>query len=54
MAGGHLAEVIATGRAEGRSYEEITRRLFADHGIEVSRQTVARWGALLGVDKAAS
>lgn len=52
MAGGNLAAIIGDLRADGRSYEEVTRRLFADFGIEVTRQTVARWGALLGVDKA--
>ncbi len=50
MAGGKLADIIGALRADGRSYEDVTRRLFADHGIEVTRQTVARWGALLGVD----
>lgn len=52
LTGGRLADIIAALRAEDRSYEEITRRLFAEHGVEVTRQTVARWGALLGVDKA--
>ena len=54
MAGGKLAEIIAELRTEGRSYEDVTRRLFADFGIEVTRQTVARWGALLGADKASA
>ena len=54
MAGGQLAAIIAELRTEGRSYEDVTRRLFADFGIEVTRQTVARWGALLGVDKASA
>lgn len=52
LTGGRLADIIAGLRAEDRSYEEITRRLFAEHGIEVTRQTVARWGALMGIDKA--
>lgn len=45
MAGGRLAEVIDEMHVEGRSYEDIARRLYADYGIEISRQTVARWHA---------
>lgn len=43
MAGGRLAEIIANGRAEGLSFDDIARRLYADFGIEVTRQTVANW-----------
>ena len=40
---GHLAEILNDHRARNLGYEDIARRLFADHGIEVTRQTVATW-----------
>lgn len=43
LADGKLAEIIARGRAEGLSFDDIARRLYADFGIEVTRQTVANW-----------
>jgi len=48
LAGGKLAETILTLRDEGRSFEEISRRLYGDFGIEASRQTIVRWGEMLG------
>lgn len=55
LAGGRLAEIIAERRAEGKSFDHITRELFAEHGIEVTRQTLANWAdALDEPDKAAS
>ena len=43
LTGGRLDAIIAEGRAAGRSYEDIARRLYADHGVEVTRQTLANW-----------
>lgn len=43
LADGQLADIIAEGRASGLSYDEIGRRLYADFGIEVTRQTLANW-----------
>lgn len=48
---GQLTAILTAHRTNGRSYEEISRRLWAEHGIEVTRQTVARWGKLLGLDE---
>lgn len=50
LAGGRLAATLRRLRSDGLSYEAIGRRLYAEHGIEASRQTVARWGAELGLD----
>lgn len=43
LAGGRLIEIIATSRADGLSFDDISRRLFAEFGIEVTRQTLANW-----------
>lgn len=43
LAGGELEQVLADMRAQGFSYDEISRRLYANYGIEVTRQTVANW-----------
>lgn len=43
LAGGKLALIIAAYKAEGLSLDAIARRLYADFGIEVTRQTVANW-----------
>lgn len=46
LAKGNLATEITNYRAEGLSLDAIARRLYADHGIEVTRQTVASWAAM--------
>lgn len=51
LAGGKLVKALTTLRAEGLSHDRITRVLFADYGIEVSRPTVARWCRDLGLDE---
>ena len=47
LAGGNLAETIMAMRSEGLSLDGIARRLYAAHGIEVTRQTVANWVAAI-------
>lgn len=49
MAGGRLERILAELVASGRSPEHISRVLYAEHRIEVSRQTVVRWIGLLGI-----
>jgi len=49
LAGGKLAELLARYRNENRSFDEIARLLYAEHGIEVTRQTIARWTEELGI-----
>lgn len=43
LAGGNLAQRIDELRSRGLGHEQISRQLYADHGIEVTRQTVATW-----------
>lgn len=43
LAGGTLADTIRTLTAEGMSADAISRRLYADHGIDVSGRTIDRW-----------
>ncbi len=47
MVGGRLAEIIVAYHAEGHSHEHISRLLWAEHGIDVSGQTLRRWVPLL-------
>jgi IS30 family transposase len=43
MVGGRLLEIVREELAAGRSPEEISRTLYADHGVEVSGTTLRRW-----------
>jgi len=52
LAGGQLDAILAAYRAEDLSLRQITLRLYAEHGIEVTHQTIANWFATM--DKAAS
>lgn len=54
LADGRLTELIAEGRAAGLSYDDIARRLYADYGIEATRQTVANWASAIDATEAAS
>ena len=48
LANGKLGEILTAGRMGGQSYDDIARRLYADHGIEVTRQTIANWCEMTG------
>ncbi len=52
LAGGNLARLIRDGRDAGDSLAAIARRLFADHGIEVTDQTVNNWLTVLAEEEA--
>lgn len=41
---GTLADTLANFYKESRSWEEVARRLYAQHGLTVSGQTLRRWG----------
>lgn len=43
LAGGNLAETIRDLRSEGLSADDISRRLFAELGVEVTGRTIGRW-----------
>lgn len=47
MVGGRLAQIIVGYHADGHSHEHISRLLWADHGIDVSGQTLRRWVPIL-------
>lgn len=53
LADGKLADQITVLRGDGNTWEQIAKVLFAEHGIEVTGQTLRLWGAELGIaDKA--
>jgi len=41
--GGQLLASLRAYRTKGLSWEEVSRCLFADHGVTVSGQTLRRW-----------
>lgn len=44
---GALATILRQMRAEGESFGTIAKRLYAEHGVDVTAQTVVNWiGAL--------
>ncbi|HEX7277245.1 MAG TPA: hypothetical protein VF244_07705 [Acidimicrobiales bacterium] len=53
MLGGRLVQILATHRDAGLSYEAIAQRLYADHGIKTTGQTLRRWAKELELDKEA-
>ena len=44
---GTLANLLRGYRSVGDSYQTIARRLFAQHGIEVTDQTINNWIVIL-------
>jgi len=55
LAEGNLSALLVQYRTEeGRSLEEIVRRLYAEYGIEVTRQTLDKWCRSLGIEKSAA
>lgn len=51
LADGQLEATLRGYIAEGKSQDAICRQLFADFGIEVTRQTIANWVKTLGIEK---
>lgn len=51
LAGGHLRQVMADLRATGRSFAFVARELYANHGVEVTGETVRSWCNDLGIEK---
>lgn len=46
---GRLAETLTAFYRESRSWEDVARRLYAEHGLTVSGQTLRRWAKELGL-----
>lgn len=47
LADGKLDDIIADYAARGLSPRQVCNRLYADHGIEVTHPTAAKWMAAL-------
>jgi hypothetical protein len=47
LADGNLGQIIIEGREQGKPFDAIARELYAAHGIEVTRQTLANWARSL-------
>lgn len=58
LATGTLAQILSQKRSEGKSFDAISRDLFATYGIEATAQTVTNWCDMLEIprsgDRAAS
>lgn len=46
---GRLAEIIAEGRTEGLSWDQISQRLY-ESGVEANGETLRQWAKALGID----
>ena len=53
LADGNLPRLLAEHRAEGTSWDDITRQLHTTYGIEVTAETLRRWAEQLGIGAAA-
>jgi hypothetical protein len=53
LAGGQLEALMGALYGETGSWEEVSRRLYAEHTITISGQTLRRWAELLGIGAAA-
>lgn len=49
---GRLAEIIVGYHAEGHPAEHISRLMWAEHGVDVSGQTLRRWVPVLVAEAA--
>lgn len=48
--GGRIDSIIRAERSKGLSYDEIARRLFAAHQVEISGNTLRTWARELGIE----
>lgn len=47
---GKLEEILTERRLKrNQSFDQIARELYAEHGLEVTRQTIAKWVEALGI-----
>lgn len=53
LAGGKLADLMASLYADTGSWEEVSRRLYADCRVSVTGQSLRRWATDLGIGEAA-
>lgn len=50
LMGGRLLARLRELRSEGRSWDDISRVLYAEHHVVVSSRALRDWGATLGLD----
>jgi hypothetical protein len=50
LCGGDLAARLAKCRADGLSWDDVSRRLYAESGVEASRDTIRSWARQLGIE----
>jgi len=51
---GQLETILRDAYGQDRNWEQVSRRLYAEHGLSISGQTLRRWARQLGItDKAA-
>lgn len=50
LAGGNLATLIVDLAAAGTPWDQMAKRLFADHGVEVTSETLRKWASILDAD----
>lgn len=43
LAGGNLDAILRRACENGETLDAISQRLYAEHGIEVTKQTIANW-----------
>lgn len=53
LADGKLPDLLAERRTAGQSWDDISRQLYGELGIEVSAETLRKWADLLGIGAAA-
>lgn len=53
LMGGTLRERLSALRDEGRSFEDISRVLYAEKGVEVGARTLFGWAKALGIGEEA-
>lgn len=53
LAGGDLPGRLASWRAEGLSWDDISRKLYVECGADVVSETLRRWANQLGIGAAA-
>lgn len=46
---GKLADLIAQYRAAGMTWDQVSRQLYIDGGVEVTNQTLINWAEKLGI-----
>ena len=44
LTGGRLAELLRAYRTAGMSWDDISRRLYGDFGVDVTSFTLQKWG----------